>query len=63
MLMVFPNADRMVNEAKIDKGMEIVIIKVERILPKNAKIINAVKQAAITPSVTTPLIAAVTNMA
>ena len=62
MLIVSPNADNTIMEDNTDKGIEIVIIKVLRQLPKNNRIINPVNAAAITPSRITPEIAAFTNI-
>ena len=53
-LRVCPINRRVMIEQRIDKGMEIATIKVLRQLPKNNKIMAAVKQAAINPSVNTP---------
>ena len=61
MLMVSPSADRQMIEASIDSGIEIVMISVLRQVPRNSRIMSAVSAAAITPSRTTPLIAARTN--
>ena len=47
---------------KIDSGIEVVTISVERELPRNSRIIRLVSAAAITPSRTTPLIEARTKV-
>src|SRR5260221_11988624 len=62
MLMVSPKALSVTIEHRIANGIEIAIIRVLRKSPKKSRIISAVKQAAITPSLTTPSIAAVTKM-
>jgi hypothetical protein len=48
-------------DVRIDSGIEIVMIKVLRQLPKNNKMSNPVKAAAITASRMTPLMAARTK--
>ena len=53
-LSVCPKNFKVIMEQRIDKGMETQTIKVLRQLPKNNKIIVAVRQAAIAPSVITP---------
>ena len=62
MLMVSPSADRQMIEARIDSGIEIVMISVLRQLPRNSRIMRPVSAAAITASRTTPLMAARTNI-
>ena len=58
MLSVWPMADRAAIEDRIASGMEVAIISVERQLPRNSRIIRLVSAAAITPSLTTPEMAA-----
>ena len=48
-------------EEMIDSGMEMVTIKVLRHVPRNSRIISAVRAAAITASMTTPRTAARTK--
>ena len=48
-------------EARIDSGIEMAMISVERHEPRNSRIINPVSAAAITPSRITPETAARTN--
>jgi len=48
-------------EQSTDSGIEIVMISVERQLPRNSRIMSPVSAAAMTPSRTTPLIAALTK--
>src|SRR5579862_1426063 len=43
------------------KGIEVAMIRVERQLPRNSRIIKLVRAAAITPSLITPETAAFTN--
>ena len=61
MLMVSPSAERQATEARIDSGMEIVMIRVLRQLPRNSRISSPVRPAAMMPSRMTPPIAARTN--
>jgi hypothetical protein len=61
MLMVSPSADRQAMEARIDSGIEMVMMSVLRQLPKNNKINKPVNAPAITASRTTPEMAARTN--
>ena len=60
-LMVSPSTDSTVIEARIASGIEIVMISVERQLPRNSRIISPVSAAAITPSRITPETASLTN--
>ena len=62
MLMVSPSADRQAIEARIDSGIEIVMISVLRQLPRNSRIIRPVRAAAIAASRITPEIAARTKI-
>jgi len=50
-------ADKQAMDARIDSGIEIVMIKVLRQLPKNNKMSNPVNAAAIAASLITPSIA------
>ncbi len=49
------------SDERIDNGMEMVMIRVLRQLPRNSSTISAVRQAAVSASVTTPFTAARTN--
>jgi hypothetical protein len=62
MLMVCPMALNAMIEVKIAKGIEVAMMSVLRQLPRNVRIMNAVRQAAIRVSRTTPLIAPRTKM-
>ena len=62
MLMVSPSADRQMMEARIDSGIEIAMMRVLRQVPRNRRIMSAVRLAAITASRTTPEIAARTKI-
>jgi len=57
MMLISPSADRQQIDVKIDKGIEIVMIRVLRQLPKNNRINKPVSAPAITASRTTPAIA------
>ena len=48
-------------ELRIDSGIETAMISVLRQLPRNSRIISAVRHAAISASRSTPLIEARTN--
>ncbi len=48
-------------DPKIDSGIEIAMMTVERQLPRKIRIIRLVRAAAITPSLMTPPTAALTN--
>jgi len=48
-------------EVRIDSGIDVITITVLRHDPRNSRIINAVRAAAMAPSRTTPMIAARTN--
>ena len=61
MLMVSPSADRQAIDARIDSGIEIVMISVLRQLPKNSRISSPVSAPAITASRATPETAERTN--
>ena len=61
MLMVSPSALMTMIEVRIESGMETAMIIVLRQLPRKIRIIIPVRQAAITPSRTTPSIEARTN--
>ena len=54
MLSVSPIADSAAIAPRIDSGIEVVTISVERQLPRNSRIIRLVSAAAITPSRITP---------
>ena len=60
-LMVSPIKYKTINEHIIDNGIDTAIIQVLRQLPKNSKIMAAVKPAAIKASCKTLAIAALTN--
>jgi len=48
-------------DARIDSGIEIKTIRVDRQEPRKSRIINPVRPAAIAPSRSTPAIEAVTS--
>ena len=58
MLMVSPSALSTTREVKMESGMETAIMMVLRQLPKNSRIMAAVRRAAMSASLTTPLMAA-----
>ena len=58
MLRVSPRAQRVAIEPSTDSGMDVAMIRVERKLPRNNRIIRLVSAAAITPSRITPPMAA-----
>ena len=60
-LSVSPRTESAVIEPRIDSGIDMAMISVERQLPRNSRIIRLVRAAAITPSRTTLLIAPVTK--
>ena len=62
MLIVSPSALSTQIEVRIESGMEMAMISVLRQLPRNSRIITAVRQAAMMASRTTPLTAARTKM-
>ena len=62
MLIVSPSALITISDVSTESGIETAMIKVLRQLPRKTRIMNPVRQAAITPSRTTPLIDARTNM-
>ena len=62
MLMVSPSALSTMIEVRIESGMETAMITVLRQLPRKIRIISPVRQAAISPSRTTPLMEARTKM-
>src|SRR2546422_11207397 len=51
----------MMRDVRIDNGIEVMTMRVLRQDPRNSRIIRAVRQAAMTPSWRTPVIAARTN--
>lgn len=53
-LSVWPSAQRVMIDTRIDRGMEITTINVLRQLPRNSRIISPVSRAAMIPSLTTP---------
>ena len=57
MLIVSPSALSTMIDVRIDSGIETAMISVLRQLPRNSRIISAVRQAAISASRTTPSIA------
>ncbi len=61
MLKVCPKELMTMIETKIERGIETATIAVLRQLPKKTRIINAVRHAAISPSLITPSIEALTN--
>jgi hypothetical protein len=56
-LIVSPIALSTMMDVRIAKGIEVAMIKVLRQLPRNVRIMKAVRHAAISVSLTTPLIA------
>ena len=58
MLKVSPSAHRVAIEPNTDRGIEVAMMKVERRLPRNRRIIRLVRVAAMTPSRITPPMAA-----
>ena len=54
MFKVSPMADSAAIAPRIDNGIEVVTIRVDRQLPRNSRIIRLVSAAAITPSRITP---------
>ena len=62
MLMVSPIALSTISEVRIASGIEVAMMSVLRQLPRKIRIIRAVRQAAISASRTTPLIAPRTKM-
>ena len=61
-LMVSPSALRMAIEVSTESGMESAMMSVLRQEPRNSRIISAVSAAAMTPSRTTPVMAARTKI-
>ena len=60
--MVWSSRLRIHNDVRIDSGIEMQTITVLRQLPKNSRIIAAVRPAAISASRITPLMEARTKM-
>ena len=60
-LIVSPSAESTVSEARMASGIEMLMISVERQLPRNSRIISPVSAAAMTASRTTLETALVTN--
>ena len=54
MLIVSPSALSTMIELRIDSGIETAMISVLRQLPRNSRIISAVRHAAISASRSTP---------
>jgi hypothetical protein len=61
MLIVSPSALRTIIELRIDSGIDTAMITVLRQLPRNTRIMSAVRQAAISASRKTPEMDASTN--
>ncbi len=61
MLIVSPSALSVMIEIRIDSGIETAMISVLRQLPRNTRIISAVRHAAMSASRSTPSIDARTN--
>ncbi len=61
MLIVSPSALRVMMEQRIDSGIDTAMISVLRQLPRNTRIMSAVRHAAISASRSTPAIDAFTN--
>ena len=53
MLIVSPSADSVATDARTESGIDTVMIRVERQLPRNSRTIIPVSAAAITASRTT----------
>ena len=62
MFSVWPSAESAVIDDSTASGIEVAMITVERQLPRNSRIIRLVSAAAMTPSLTTPEIAAFTKI-
>ena len=60
-LIVSPRKYRTTSELRMASGIDIITTSVERHDPRNNTIISAVKQAAIAPSLSKPVIEALTN--
>jgi hypothetical protein len=60
-LMVSPTKYKAISEHMMDSGIDTAMIQVVRQLPRNSKIIAAVRPAAINASCSTLPIAALTN--
>ena len=61
-LMVSPSAEMATTENRTDSGIEMMMMIVERQLPRNKRIISPTRAAASTASRTTPKIAALTKI-
>ncbi len=61
MLKVSPMALSKMMEVRMESGMEMAMMSVLRQFPRNRRIMAAVRQAAVNPSLSTPAIAARTN--
>ncbi len=61
MLMVWPSAESAISEVSTASGIDTAMISVARQLPRNSRIITAVRAAAITASRATPITADFTN--
>ena len=61
-LMVSPIADSTTSDDRMASGIDTVMISVDRQLPRNSRIINAVRHAAITASSATPVTALFTKV-
>ena len=61
-LMVSPSAERAITENRTDNGMEMMMMIVERQLPRNSRIIEPTRPAASTASRNTPKMAALTKI-
>ena len=57
MLIVSPSSESMISETRMESGMETAMIRVERQLPRKTRIMKPVRQAAMTASRTTPVMA------
>ena len=62
MLSVSPIAFNIAIELRMERGIDMVMISVDRQLPKKRRIIKLVKAAAIKPYSATPAIAAFTKI-
>src|ERR1700722_13553213 len=60
-LIVWPSAERAISELNTARGIDTVIMSVERQEPRNTKIMKPVKAAAVKPSRTTAVTEALTK--
>ena len=60
-LIVWPSAEKIAIEERIESGIEIITIRVERHEPRKMRIISAVRPAAMAPSRSTLAMASLTK--